>query len=124
MIKKDLLNKLHEIANHCSLKEKEAMVSERKLADIKKVRFLANKEGEKIIGTIVNFSNFGIFVELENNTQGMIRLDNLKLSAKNYEYDEKKFLLKVDEKKYQIGDQVSVKIISLDTIRGLIELAL
>ncbi|WP_268744807.1 ribonuclease R family protein [Candidatus Hepatoplasma crinochetorum] len=122
--KKDLLNKLHEIANHCSLKEKEAMVSERKLADIKKVRFLANKEGEKIIGTIVNFSNFGIFVELENNTQGMIRLDNLKLSAKNYEYDEKKFLLKVDEKKYQIGDQVSVKIISLDTIRGLIELAL
>ncbi|WP_438360315.1 ribonuclease R family protein [Candidatus Hepatoplasma crinochetorum] len=122
--KKDLLNKLHEIANHCSLKEKEAMVSERKLADIKKVRFLANKEGEKIIGTIVNFSNFGIFVELENNTQGMIRLDNLKLSAKKYEYDEKKFLLKVDEKKYQIGDQVSVKIISLDTIRGLIELAL
>lgn len=120
----DLLNKLSEIAKQCSLKEKEAMVSERKFADIKKVRFLSDKINQKIEGTIVNFSNFGIFVELENNTQGMVRLDNLKLKAKYYKYDEKKFLLKVDQKNYQLGNKVLVKIIGLDTIRGLIELEL
>ncbi|BDV03304.1 MAG: ribonuclease R [Candidatus Hepatoplasma scabrum] len=119
-----LINKLSEISKHCSLREKEAMVSERKLADIKKVRFFASKINQKIEGTIVNFSNFGIFVELENNTQGMVRLDNLKLKANNYQYDEKKFLLKIDQKSYQLGDKILVKIVKLDTIRGLIELEL
>jgi ribonuclease R len=70
---------LHELAKLTSDRERTAMYTERQLADIKKTRLMKDKVGTSEEGTIVTITNFGIFVELENFTQGLIRFDKLEM---------------------------------------------
>ena len=71
------------------------------------------KEGHVATGKIARITNFGVFVELEKNLEGLLHTDEL---------DEK--TLPELEGKYKIGSKLAVKVIKLDDAQRKIALGL
>ena len=68
-----LQSRLPAIALHASERERAAMEAERASMDQKKAQHMEGKVGEIFSGIISGVAGFGIFVELENTIEGMIR---------------------------------------------------
>lgn len=101
-----------EVAKQSSDREKIATQVERESEDLKKAEFMQDKIGEEFDGIISNITSFGIFVELENTVEGLIRFENL--GEKEYfNYDEMhKHLIGENSKKvYKVGDKIRIRVI-------------
>lgn len=72
-------------AKQSSDREKIATQVERDSIDIKKAEYMSKKIGEQYEGIISGVTQFGVFVELENTVEGLIRFENL--GDEYYEYD-------------------------------------
>ena len=114
-IKEDVLEQLSgqadNYANSSSEREKIAQKVERDSIDIKKAEFMQDKIGEEFDGIVSSVTSFGIFVELENTVEGLVRFDNL--GDEYYEYDENRKIL-IGEKSretFKIGDKMKVRVI-------------
>ena len=73
---------------------------------------MENKIGEEYEGIISSVTQFGIFVELPNTVEGLIRFE--KLGDEYFIYDEKRKNLigERTNKTYKIGDKVKIRVIS------------
>ena len=58
---------------------------DRDLQELKDLSLTKDKENKIYIGTVTKVKNFGVFVKLENNVQGLIEKDYLAYSVKDYE---------------------------------------
>lgn len=109
-----LLSRLREFAIEAALKtslcEKIAEEAEREVVDIKKAEYMEQFVGETFSATICGVHNFGVFVELENTCEGLIRIENLK--DKFFEFVEKQMMLRGSSKTYKLGDKIFVKLVS------------
>ncbi len=116
------INELEQLAKSTSEAERVAVSAERRLVDIKKSRFMKSLVGSEMGGKIVSVVRFGFFVEFDNLTQGLVHVDNLK--GDEYSFMEEKYSIVGAEhkKEFKLGQQVNVKIINVDVIRGLIDL--
>ena len=70
--------------------------------------------GEEFEGVISSVTNFGVFVELDNTVEGMIKIEDL--PQDQYEFFEEKFCLKGYNNIFSIGDKVKVKSIRADIL--------
>jgi len=115
---------LHEIAKHCSQRERIAEEAERETEDLKKVEYMKAHVGEVYEGIIANVTSFGIFVELDNTIEGMIKLGSL--IDDYYIYNDKEYCLfgERTNKKFKIGDKVNVVVAKADVFTRKIEFAL
>ncbi len=95
-----------------SERERKSDEAERDADDLFKTKFMEDKIGNEYVGKISGVTNFGLFVELDNTVEGLIKIETL--PADDYKYDEKKFVLKGRKRKFTIGQSVKVKIISTD----------
>jgi ribonuclease R len=68
---------LHSICAQCSKTERTAEALEREVNDMKKVQFMADKEGQIFEGIISGIVPWGAFVMLENTVEGLIPTANL-----------------------------------------------
>lgn len=102
------ISQLAEITLHSSLKERSAMNCEFDVLDMKKAEYMEQHIGEEFEGIISSVTNFGLFVELANGIEGLIRF--IDLTDDHYIYDEKRLLVegKRSGKKYQLGDNAKV----------------
>jgi ribonuclease R len=102
---------LPEIAKHCSQREKNAEEAERDCDDMKKAEYMKSYIGEVFTGIISNIASFGMFVELDNTIEGLVRLSSMEDDY--YRYDEKHYCLIGERmrKTYRIGDMVKVLVI-------------
>ncbi len=102
------ISQIAEIALHSSLKERNAMHCEFDVLDMKKAEYMESHIGEEFDGLISSVTNFGIFVELSNGIEGLIRLADL--TDDHYIYDEKRLLVegKRSNKVYKLGAKVKV----------------
>ena len=75
-------------AENCSERERVATKVEREAEDIKKAEFMESKIGEEYEGIVSSVTNFGIFVELDNTVEGLIRYE--KLGDEYFIYNEEK----------------------------------
>ena len=89
-----------------STTEKNADEAEREVDDYKKAVYMSKFLGETFAGTISGVLEFGIFVELENGVEGLVRLENLPMDE--YVYDEMSLTLHGAYNHFTIGDQVNV----------------
>ena len=94
-----------------SEREKIAQKVEREAIAIKKAEYMQNKIGKEYEGIFSGITSFGMFVELENTVEGLIKFEDLGNEYFIYN-DENKTLIGENSKKiYKIGDKIKIKVI-------------
>ncbi len=109
------------VAEHASNMERRSIECERAVDDMKKAEYMMDHIGEEYDGIISSVLNFGMFVELPNLIEGLVRLDSLK--GDYYTYDETTFTIRgnKDKRGYRLGDSVRVKVIAADKEKRTID---
>ena len=100
-----------EEAAHCSLCERNADGAERDVDSLYKVVYMSDRTGEEYEATVSGVTAFGVFAELDNTVEGLIRLE--KLPGGSYEYLEDKFVLK-GERTFRLGDRIKIRVDGCD----------
>ena len=100
--------KLVLIGEQSSYKERQAIECEREVDDMKKAEYMMQHIGEEFDGIITSVMSFGMFVELPNKIEGLIRVEDLK--GDYYEFNEATFSLvgKRNKRGYRLGDSIKV----------------
>ena len=80
--------------------------------------------GEVYEGVISGLQEFGIFVELNNTVEGLIRSEDIKGDYFIYDCDSYSLIGKRTNKKYSFGDKVKVIVISADKNKSQVDFAL
>lgn len=91
-------------------RELAAEEAEREVEDLKKVEYMIDRLGEEFEGIVSGVTAFGIFVELDNGVEGMVRVSSMEDDF--YHYDEKRYMLIGERTKrtFRIGDTVRVQV--------------
>ena len=101
-------------AETSSEREKIAQKVERESVDIKMAEYMENHIGEEYPGIISSITSFGVFVELENTVEGMIRFDKLGNEYFIYDEDRKSLMGEKTKTMYYIGDKINIRVIAAD----------
>ena len=101
-------------AESSSEREKVAQKVERESVDIKMAEYMEKHIGEEYDGIISSIMSFGVFVELENTVEGMIRFDKLGDEYFIYDEDKKTLLGEKTKTMYHIGDKIHIRVIRAD----------
>ncbi len=111
-----------ETAIHSSGAEQLAMTVERKCEDCYKAEYMSGHLGESYEGVVSGATARGIFVELPNTVEGMVRLSEL---SGRFEYDGKMEVKDLDSgRRLRIGDRVRVKVARADVSSGDVDFVL
>ena len=97
-----------------SEREKIAQKVEREAVDIKKAEFMQDKIGKEYEGIISGITSFGVFVELENTVEGLIKFEDLGNEYFIYNENNKTLLGEHSKKTYSIGDKIKILVIYAD----------
>ncbi len=110
----DLILRLPETARLCSERERAADEAERETEDLKKVEFMKERVGETFDGIISNVTSFGMFVELENTIEGLVKVSNMEDDY--YVFDDKHYCLLGERTKkcFSIGEELRVRLVRAD----------
>ena len=103
-------------AENCSERERTATKVEREAEDIKKAEYMENKIGEEYDGIISSVTNFGIFVELENTIEGLIRYETLGDEYFIYNEERREAIGEQSNKVYKIGDKVKIRVVDANKL--------
>ena len=102
--------KLKDITAHSSERERAAADCEREVDDMKKAEYMQDHIGEVYDGIISGVTPFGMFVELPNLIEGLVRLDDM--TDDFYTYSEEMFSLigKNNKRGYRLGDKIRIEV--------------
>jgi len=103
-------------ANQSSEREKVATLVEREAEDIKKAEYMESRIGEEYEGIISSITPFGMFVELPNTVEGLIRFENLGNEYFIYDEEKKRLIGEHSNTVYKIGDKVNIRVISANKL--------
>lgn len=116
----------YEIASsHSSAMEKRAADAERASIKYKQAEYLEENVGSVFTGIISGVTEWGMYVEIiENKCEGMIRLRDI--TDDFYVLDEKNYCIvgQRKHKKYQLGDEVQVRVKKVDLSKRQIDFSL
>jgi ribonuclease R len=103
-----------EVSIQSSEKERNAELAEREVNDMKMAEYMMAHIGETFTGIISSVTSFGLFIELENTIEGLLRLDEL--DDDYYVYDEARLQLVGERKRkiYALGDQIEIVVAKAD----------
>lgn len=101
-----------EVAKQSSAREKEIVDLEREANQLKKCEFMKKHMYEVFEGKVSGITDFGMFVKLNNTVEGLVSGDEF---LSNYVYDEKSMtaITTHNNKKYEVGTKVVVKLINV-----------
>ena len=99
-------------AKQSSEREKIATKVERESEDLKKAEYMEGKIGQEYEGIISSVTQFGVFVELPNTVEGLIRFENLGDEYFIYDEDRKILIGEKTKQTYSIGDKIKIRVIS------------
>ena len=117
----DFFSFVKSAAKHSSDCEQAAENTERDADDLLKCAYMSGFVGEEFSGVVSGVTNFGIFAELENGVEGIIRLENL--TDDYYSFDEVTMTLTGSKtgRSYKVGDEVDVTLVKCDLLSRRIE---
>ncbi|MCD6202714.1 MAG: RNB domain-containing ribonuclease, partial [Bacteroidales bacterium] len=110
---------------HASEMERRSIDAERASIKYKQVEYLADKVGEQYEGIITGVTDWGIYVEInENKCEGMIAIREL--ADDFYELDEENFTIigRRKGRKFQLGDSIRVEIVRVNLEKRQLDLVL
>lgn len=105
-----LASRMGDIAKQSSERERVAVEAERDTEQLKKAEFMLDKVGEEFTGIISSVTSFGMFIELDNTVEGLIRLSAM--TDDYYHFHEQHMALVGERtsKIYRIGDEVKIRV--------------
>ena len=106
----ELLQFTYEASEQSSITEKNADKAERDVDDLWKAYLMKDRVGESFEGVISSVASYGIFVELDNTVEGLIKIEDLPDSG--FLLFEKQLKLKGQRTTFSVGDKVKVKLVS------------
>ena len=93
-----------------SERERAAELAERDVHDFYKACYMADKVGQEFDGVVSSVTSFGMFVELENTVEGLIRLANMRDDYYIYNQETYTIMGERTHKTFKIGDTVRIKV--------------
>lgn len=117
--------KYEDLCEHSSNMEQLAATAERASIKYKQVEFMADRIGQEFEGTISGITEFGLYVEVdENKCEGMIPLRML--LDDYYEFDERNICLigRRFRKRYSLGEKVHIRVERANLERRQLDFAL
>ncbi|MBE6149713.1 MAG: ribonuclease R [Firmicutes bacterium] len=114
-------NTLKDLTKHTSTTERRAVECERAVDDMKKAEYMLDHIGEEFEGVVSSVMNFGMFIELPNLIEGLVRIDTI--GDDYYTYDETTFSLvgRKNKRGYRLGDNVRVRVVAADKEKRTID---
>lgn len=129
LFKKDISNetieywegKLPFLTEHTSERERASVECEREVDQMKIAEYMEKHIGEEHDGIVSSVVNFGLFVQLPNLIEGLVRLDDLK--DDRYIYDETTFSLigQRTKKVYRLGDELHIRVKAASKINHTVD---
>ena len=115
---------LHEVAAHSSMTERRADEAEREVEKLKKIEYMMEHIGEVYEGVISGVTSWGLYVELPNTVEGMVRVSVM--DDDYYIYDEEHYQMigEHTKKVYKLGQKVKIQVIGADKLQRTIDFAL
>ncbi len=104
---------VNSVSAQSSEQEKNATEAERAVDDFYKILYISGFIGEQFDGIVSGVTNFGIFVELENGVEGLIKIENLK-TRKRLVYDAKSYTLSDGKTTYKLGQSVRIEVVGVN----------
>lgn len=107
---------LDDVAASSCKTERAAEEAEREIEKLKKAEYMEERIGQKFTGVISGITNWGMYVELPNTVEGMIRLADLQDDY--YWYDEEQYMLigEHTHKTYKLGQTMEVIVAGVDKL--------
>ena len=94
-----------------SEREKIATEVEREALKMKMAEYMEERIGEEYDAIISSITSFGVFAELENTIEGLIRFENLGDEYFIYDEERKIIIGEITNKTYKIGDKIRIRVI-------------
>lgn len=103
--------KYAESSSEC---EQNATKAERASEDIKMAEYMQDKIGEQYDGIISSITSWGMFVQLNNTVEGLIRLAEINDDYYIYDDMNKQLIGKETKKVYKLGQKVKIEVVFAD----------
>lgn len=112
--RQEFKNSLAEMCEICTENEINAVNCERDVNKYKFCEYLAQKINQEFDGVISTIRSFGMYIELENTIEGLVRLKNIQDDYYCYDEVNNSIYGKSKKRIFNYGDKVRVKVLSVD----------
>lgn len=115
---------LPEVAVQTSALERRADEAERETEKLKKCEYMSQFIGQEFDGVISGVTNWGLYVELPNTVEGLVRISDL--SDDYYIFDEQHYELmgEMTKRTYKLGQPVRVTVSGTDRLLRTVDFVL
>ena len=100
---------VYSASSQSSEKERNAIDAERAVDDYYKILYISGYIGHEFNGVVSGVMGFGIFVELANGIEGLIKIENLRTRRKLV-FDQKSYTLSDGKVTYKLGQELKIKV--------------
>ena len=108
-------DKMKHLGDLCSSTERRAEKAVRDVETIMKCQFMQNQIGSTFSGTIASVHAFGVFVQIDNLlVEGLVHVSNMKKDYFMFDRSKKILIGERTKKIIRIGDQLNIKVLSVD----------
>ncbi len=105
-VEKEYGDYVYTASTMSSEKERNAIEAERAVDDFYKILYISNFEGEEFDAVISGVTGFGLFAELANGIEGIIKLETL--YGSRYKFDEKSYTLSNGKTTFRLGQPIRI----------------
>ncbi len=105
-----------------SEKERNATEAERAVDDYYKLLYIEDYIGEEFDAVVSGVTGFGVFAELANGVEGLIKLETLR--GKRYEYNKDKYVLSNGKYSFRLGQSIKIKVAGVNIMERRAEFLL
>lgn len=115
---------LPDICAESSRLERRADEAEREVEKMKKAEYMKQFVGREFEGIISGITTWGMYVELPNTVEGMVKVTSLKDDY--YYYDEEHYMLVGEhtKKSYKLGEKITIVVEGVDKLTRTIDFVL
>lgn len=105
----------------CSAMERRADEAERETDKLKKCEYMSKRIGQEFDGVVSGVTNWGLYVELPNTVEGLIRVSELR--GDYYIFDEERLELvgELTGIRYKLGQKIRVQVTGTDKLAKTID---
>ena len=112
---------LYDISNQTSQKEQDAINCERDVDKMKKAEYMEQHIGEIYPAVISGVTEFGLFVELPNTVEGLIKTEDLPNDYYIYDVNTLSLIGRRPKNKFTLGDKLTVKVLKASKETSMVD---